>query len=312
MRKNRNKKRDKNNDARSKIGIGLIIKKNLAPVSVLVLGCIIFVNSLNIDTRSAEQRYDYPPYLERLAHKEQQAKKKKTEPKQQSIRIQPIARQFLADSNISTLDFLETELLDSNEFAWDLSTEHKNSTGTISSEAPKLSSSSPIKVKSLPSPQKKITVGTKSFDFPETTSLRPEIEKIIKNTPMMAMLDYIMERDPEVATFLVSIAMKESKFGIYSPKKDGKDCFNYWGYRGRENQTKSGYSCFDSPEHAIKVVGDRIESFISRGLDTPAELIIWKCGYSCAGHSPESVDKWIADVDINFRRLGKVSLAAKK
>ena len=68
---------------------------------------------------------------------------------------------------------------------------------------------------------------------------------IIKGTPMEKMSDYIVKRDKPVAAFLVGIAMKESKFGKYAPKKDGADCFNYWGYRGKENTTKSGYSCFD-------------------------------------------------------------------
>jgi hypothetical protein len=149
-------------------------------------------------------------------------------------------------------------------------------------------------------------VGSKYID------LNKKISPIIDGTPMSAMKDEILKRDKPVAAFLVGIAMKESKFGRYSPKKNGEDCFNYWGYRGRENTTASGYSCFDSPEHAIKVVGDRIESMVKRGANTPAEMISWKCGSSCAGHDPASVKKWITDVGIHYYQINSEIEIAKK
>lgn len=141
--------------------------------------------------------------------------------------------------------------------------------------------------------------------------LKNKIVSIVKNTPMERMVDAITDRERSVAAYLVGIAMKESKFGIYSPKKNGADCYNYWGYRGKENTTASGYSCFDSPEHAIKVVGDRIESMVKRGARNPAEMISWKCGSTCAGHDPESVRKWIADVGINYYRINPSEQIAK-
>jgi len=106
-----------------------------------------------------------------------------------------------------------------------------------------------------------------------------------------------------VAAFLVGIAMKESKFGVYAPHKGGRDCYNYWGYKGRENTTASGYSCFNSPEHAIQIVGKKINSLVARGISNPAQMISWKCGSSCAGHGAESVRKWIADVGIYFHKI---------
>jgi len=133
--------------------------------------------------------------------------------------------------------------------------------------------------------------------------MRKKITSIIKNTPMEKMLEPIINRDKQVAAYLVGIAMKESKFGKYSPKKNGAECYNYWGYRGKENTTASGYSCFNSPEHAIQVVGDRIESMVKRGARNPAEMISWKCGSTCAGHDPDSVRKWIADVSIHYYQL---------
>lgn len=136
------------------------------------------------------------------------------------------------------------------------------------------------------------------------------IYSIVKNTNMEVMTDEISRKNPKVAGFLVGIAMKESKFGTYAPKKNGRDCFNYWGYRGPENTTKSGYSCFDSPEHAVSVVSRRIEKIVNQGATTPASMIVWKCGSTCAGHSEESVNKWIADVGINYYKINsKVEVA---
>lgn len=133
--------------------------------------------------------------------------------------------------------------------------------------------------------------------------LQSDVTRIVKNTPMAAMVNEISQRDRAVAAYLVGIAMKESKFGKFSPKKEGTECYNYWGYRGKENTTKSGYSCFKSPQHAIAVVGDKIAGMLKKGSKKPAEMISWKCGSSCAGHDPESVRKWIADVAINYYKL---------
>ncbi|HAM88892.1 MAG: hypothetical protein US83_C0018G0007 [Candidatus Falkowbacteria bacterium GW2011_GWC2_38_22] len=137
----------------------------------------------------------------------------------------------------------------------------------------------------------------------DKNALRERILPLVAGKPMEAMVDEILKQDKIVAAFLVGIGMKESNYGKYSPKKNGKDCYNYWGYRGQENQTASGYSCFDSPEHAVQVVGGRIAELVSYGHDTPEKMIVWKCGYSCAGHGDGNVKKWIADVSINFYKL---------
>ena len=142
--------------------------------------------------------------------------------------------------------------------------------------------------------------------------LHKKVVAIIKNTPMEKMAVDIAERDKPVAALLVAIAMKESKFGRYAPKKNGADCFNYWGYRGKENTTLSGYSCFSSPSQAIKIVGDRIESMVKRGARTPADMISWKCGSTCAGHDPVSVKKWISDVAIHYYQINTADELAKK
>jgi hypothetical protein len=130
-----------------------------------------------------------------------------------------------------------------------------------------------------------------------------EILRYVKGRPMETMAPYIAKQPRIVAAFLVGIAMKESKFGVYAPHSGGRDCYNYWGYKGRENTTASGYSCFNSPEHAIQVVGKKIASLVNRGISNPAEMISWKCGSSCAGHGAENVRKWIADVGVNFYKI---------
>ncbi|MFA6171244.1 MAG: hypothetical protein WCW77_04150 [Patescibacteria group bacterium] len=143
--------------------------------------------------------------------------------------------------------------------------------------------------------------------------LKREVLLIIKGTPMEAMTDEIAKRDRATAAYIVGIALKESEFGFHAPRKSNNvDCYNYWGYRGRENPTRSGYSCFDSPAQAISVVGNRIDSLIKQGVKNPAGMVVWKCGYSCRGFDKASVKKWINDVGINYYKLNPADGLAKK
>ena len=138
----------------------------------------------------------------------------------------------------------------------------------------------------------------KNMDFTQ------EILPYVKGKPMENMAPFIAKQPRIVAAFIVGIAMKESKFGVYAPHDAaGNDCHNYWGYRGPENTTASGYSCFTSPEHAIQVIGKKINKLVAGGISNPAEMISWKCGSSCASHGAENVRKWIADVGVNFYKL---------
>lgn len=132
-----------------------------------------------------------------------------------------------------------------------------------------------------------------------------ELSALVVGYPIAAMVPAIAKRDRTVAAFLVGIAKKESDWGKHVPTLGGQDCFNYWGYKGSGSRgTGMGYACFSSPEEAIAVVGDRLEHFVrATQRDTPAEMIVWKCGNSCAGHSPESVRSWIGSVDIYFRKI---------
>jgi hypothetical protein len=136
----------------------------------------------------------------------------------------------------------------------------------------------------------------------ETDKKKETLNKMLGGYPMEKMIPYLAGRDEKTAAFLVAIAKKESSWGQHAPSKSGRDCYNYWGYKGSYNLAM-GYSCFDSPEHAIKVVGDKIDDLIAKKIDTPARMVVWKCGSSCAGHSPESVQSWIGTVDMYLKKM---------
>lgn len=138
--------------------------------------------------------------------------------------------------------------------------------------------------------------------------LTKDLEPILSGTPMEKMIKPISNQQRIVAAYLVGIAKKESQLGKYAPSKNGVDCFNYWGYKGRINPVAGGYSCFSSPEEAVEIVGARLEKFaIKQRRNTPAKMIIWKCGSSCETHSPESVAKWISDVSVHFYEINSDS-----
>lgn len=137
------------------------------------------------------------------------------------------------------------------------------------------------------------------------SAFEQKVTELVSDQPIRKMIPFISMRDNTTASFLVAIAKKESNWGKFSPKKDGKECYNYWGYRGTYNQTKSGYSCFDSPEQAVDVVGNRIDELVAQEIDTPEEMVVWKCGRSCSSHSAYSVQKWIQDVDLYINKIKK-------
>ncbi|MFC1645003.1 hypothetical protein ACFL08_03180 [Patescibacteria group bacterium] len=134
-----------------------------------------------------------------------------------------------------------------------------------------------------------------------------EVRSMVKGYPIEEMVPYILKQDKAVAAFLVAIGKKESNWGKRAPVLNGEDCFNYWGYRGkRERMGSGGHTCFDGPKDAVDTVAKRIDWLVkNKNLNTPEKMIIWKCGSSCAGHSPYSVRKWISDVDLYFSKLNK-------
>ncbi len=145
--------------------------------------------------------------------------------------------------------------------------------------------------------------------FGEVTKEKYEesIRDMVKGYPIEAMLPFIFKQDRLTSAFLIGIAKKESNWGKRIPVLDGQDCFNYWGYRGvRRMMGSGGHTCFNSRADAVATVSTRLLKLTqSEKLDTPEKMIVWKCGFSCQGHSRESVKKWISDVDMYFSQLSE-------
>jgi len=126
-----------------------------------------------------------------------------------------------------------------------------------------------------------------------------DIRRMASGYPIVKMAEFIAEYDALTAAYVVAIAKKESNWGKVSPSDaDGRHCYNYWGFRLDEGDvTPSGYTCFASPEEAVDAVAGRIREMVhGEGRDDPGEMVVWKCGYDCAGHSEASVVKWARDV----------------
>lgn len=143
------------------------------------------------------------------------------------------------------------------------------------------------------------------FNEAADAEYKDSVKKLVAGYPVEEMLPYIFEQDRIVAAFLIGIAKKESNWGKRVPVLNGQDCFNYWGYRAiRRMMGSGGHTCFNSRKDAVETIAKRLNTLInSQKLNTPEKMIIWKCGFSCDGHSRESVKKWISDVDMYFREL---------
>lgn len=135
------------------------------------------------------------------------------------------------------------------------------------------------------------------------SAMEKNIRKLTRGYPIEEMAPYIAGKNKKVAAFLVAIAKKESNWGVYSPKKRGKNCFNYWGYRGQENPTLSGYSCFSSPRQAVNVVGKRLKNLVAQKVDTPREMVLWKCGDACTRRGARGEAKWVRDVGLYYGKM---------
>ena len=134
-----------------------------------------------------------------------------------------------------------------------------------------------------------------------------DIMAMVKGYPIEKMVPEIAKHDRMIAALLVAIARKESSWGVHVPVLNGKDCYNYWGYRGiREKMGTGGHTCFDSPKDAVDTVAKRIETLVNNEkLNTAAKMVVWKCGYDCSWDSKIDVQKWISDVDYYFQKLNK-------
>lgn len=143
--------------------------------------------------------------------------------------------------------------------------------------------------------------------LPTFHSIRVDrINAMVAGYPIETMIPAIAAQNKLTSAFLVSIAKKESNWGKRVPRAaDGSDCYNYWGYTGSGSRgVAQGHACFGSPEEAITTVGSRLDYFVREySLNTPEELIVWKCGWNCAGHSQYSVRKWISDVTYYYDQV---------
>ena len=134
--------------------------------------------------------------------------------------------------------------------------------------------------------------------------MEEEIRLMVKDYPIEKMAPYIAQKDRKTAAFMIGIAKKESDWGKRVPILDGRDCYNYWGYRGQGKLTQDGYSCFKNPRQAVNIIARRINELIKDSdLDTPEKMKVWKCGWNCENHNPDSVAKWISDVDYYFKKF---------
>lgn len=142
----------------------------------------------------------------------------------------------------------------------------------------------------------------------EKTPLEREISQMVKGYPIEKMMPYILEQNPKTAMFLVAIAKKESAWGKRKPVLDGQDCFNYWGFRLKaERMGSGGHTCFESPKEAVETVAERIDQLVEEeDIDTPSDMIVWKCGYACQD-KPKSISekKWINDVDFYYSAMNE-------
>lgn len=140
----------------------------------------------------------------------------------------------------------------------------------------------------------------------EQDVIAQEIAMILEGSPMEEMAEHIAKKDQRVAALIVGIANIESQLGVRSPSKAGVDCYNYWGYKtsGTRGQAM-GHACFGSREEAVDTIAKRLEHFVyDTNRDTPAKMVYpWKCGGSCASHSPESVSRWIGTVNIYYSQI---------
>lgn len=138
--------------------------------------------------------------------------------------------------------------------------------------------------------------------------LKEVVRSLTEGYPIEMMAPAISTYDRQVAGLIVGIAKKESNWGKRVPRDAlGDDCFNYWGWKGEGSRGMAmGHGCFGSPEEAVAAVGSRITQLVdTKQTSEPKYMTIWKCGSSCATHSPESVRKWIADVDLYYRQIMK-------
>lgn len=133
--------------------------------------------------------------------------------------------------------------------------------------------------------------------------LEKKIEEMVKGYPIEKMVPLIAKKDRMVAAFMIGIARQESGWGVHVPVYQGRDCYNYWGWRGKNAVGTGGHTCFGSLEDAVNTVAKRLEFLVSsKKLNTPRKMIIWKCG-DCSWDNQRDMNNWINAVSTYFHKL---------
>lgn len=148
----------------------------------------------------------------------------------------------------------------------------------------------------------------KHAPFKKASALENEIKNMVQGYPIEEMTPYIAEKNPKTAAFLVAIAKKESNWGKRKPVLNGEDCYNYWGFRLKSDRMGSGgHTCFDTPKEAVDIVSTRIDELVKEEkIDTPQEMVVWKCGSDCSiTGGQKSANKWISDVGYYYNKFSK-------
>jgi hypothetical protein len=153
----------------------------------------------------------------------------------------------------------------------------------------------------------KMEKGTQDFNLnqdPSKLKMEYKIRGMVKGYPIERMAGQIARKDKATAAYLVAIAKKESDWGKHVPVLNGEDCFNYWGFRRISDKMGSdGHTCFTSPKEAVNAVAGRINELVFEyKRESPEEMVVWKCGYDCAGDGGAD-DKWVSDVNFYYEKL---------
>jgi hypothetical protein len=139
-------------------------------------------------------------------------------------------------------------------------------------------------------------------DLPQAV-LEKKMREMVSGYPIEKMVPRIAEKSPVVAAFMISIARQESEWGKHVPVYQGEDCWNYWGWRGKNPVATGGHTCFSSPEDAVDTVAKRLEFLVgNQKLNTPAKMIIWKCG-DCSWDNQRDMQRWISAVNMYFQKF---------
>jgi len=133
-----------------------------------------------------------------------------------------------------------------------------------------------------------------------------KIRDLVGNHPIKQMAPFIAKEDPLVAAMFIAIARKESSWGEHVPVNNGKDCYNYVGFRLKTDKMGSaGHSCFATPKEGFERTAKRIKDLIYKENMTTAQKMVspWKCGYRPDLDNPQAVQKWVSDVDSILKQV---------